>query len=177
MNSKNELLADLNIPDTFNENIWLSDHYQSIVNQIDLITEKEISLLHDKNHEINILNERREQMIAEIKNYEANNLLAFEQIKTDIEELKLMFSSLVEFIEKNYIDKNEVDKEVYKLFSRIATHTCFLIKDSNFMIPIDVNENFESSFFNEDDAITQINENKISCLYIVDWYMSQFMLR
>jgi hypothetical protein len=45
------------------------------------------------------------------------------------------------------------------------------------MIPIDVNENFESSFFNENNAITQINENKISCLYIVDWYLSQFMLR
>ncbi len=176
MKSKNELLADLNIPDTFNENIWLSDHYQSIVNQIDLITEKEISNLQDKNDEMNILNERREQMIAEIKNYEANNLMLFEQNSQDKEKLKVLYESFLKFIE-NDINSHDVEKEAYKLFSQIATHTCFLIKDSNFMMPIDVNENFESGFLNEDDAITNISENKISSLYIVDWYMSQFMIR
>ena len=173
------LLSYLNISDIFNPRLWITDYFDLLTNEIDIITETCLAKAQSDGGRIKALNDMRRLVLDKIATCHMFNLKVFDNTSLDeFDYLQDLYERVLEMIKvhasrsfaiadmrvvyENLIGSEpEFEREIHDLLSRVFAKFCFLVKES--------------------DLSTSVAETTtpdvMQYLYMTDFYVSKSGLR
>ena len=92
------LLLNLNL-ETQNPKLWIHDHFDSLINQLDIFVEKKITAKYDDEHFVSGINQTRERFINEINKLKQLNLSYYEAYQDGLDnELRELIDWSTDYI-------------------------------------------------------------------------------